>query len=243
MPDPRFHTTRWTLVQRAGDLTTADAQSALAVLCERYWYPVYAFVRRRGNTPESAQELTQEFFTRLIDKRVVQAARPERGRFRSFLLAAVSDFLANEWDRARAVKRGGRHTIVPIEIDLGEERYSLEIPDDETPETIFERQWATELLNRVFIRLEDEQRSAGRMAMFSHVRGRLTGEGLDESYQQIASALGTTEGVVKVTVHRLRARYRALLRDEIADTLDEPHEVDDEIRFLLAVLARPERLP
>jgi RNA polymerase sigma factor (sigma-70 family) len=243
MGDPRFRTTRWTLILKAAQASTGEARAALATLCERYWYPVYAFVRRRGYAPEDAQELTQEFFSRLIDKHVVQDARPERGRFRSFLLATVSDFLANEWDRAHTVKRGGRHTILPIDGSSGEEQYSLEIQDTETPETIFERQWAMSLLNRVLARLEEEQRAAGKLATFSRVKGLLAGEELDQSYRQIASGLGTTEGAVKVTVHRLRARYRALLRDEIADTVEHPRDIDDEIRHLLTVLSRRERKP
>ncbi len=232
----RFATTRWSQVLAAGRPNAGESREALSRLCESYWYPLYAYVRRWGYDAEQAQDLTQEFFARLLEKRYLRAADPARGRFRSFLLASLKHFLANERDRAGAVKRGGRAAIVSLELENAEGRYSLEPPDQETPETIFERRWATTLLERTLSRLAREFESAGRKPLFDRLEGCLTGDGEAAPYARLAADLGMSEGAVKVAVHRLRKRFGALLREEIGETVATPAEVDDEIRELFRAL-------
>jgi RNA polymerase sigma factor (sigma-70 family) len=234
----RFATTRWSQVLAAGQAGTGDSREALSRLCESYWYPLYAYVRRWGYDAEQAQDLTQEFFTRLLEKHYLRAADPERGRFRSFLLAALKHFLANERDRAEAVKRGGRAAIVSLEMENAEGRYSLEPPDGETPERIYERRWALTLLERTLMRLGQEARASGKQALFDRLEGYLTGEQDALPYRQLAADIGMSEGAVKVTVHRLRRRFGALLREEIGETVSTPSEVDDEIRELFRALEK-----
>ncbi len=236
-PGPRrFATTRWSQVIAAGQAQTAASREALASLCESYWYPLYAYVRRWGHGPDDAQDLTQEFFARLLEKRYLRDADPARGRFRSFLLASLKHFLSNERDKASAVKRGGRATIVPLEIETAEGMYRLEPPDAETPEKVFERRWALTLLQRTLARLRDEFTAGGRREMFARLEGYLTGERETVPYAQLAAELGMTEGAVKVAVHRLRRRFGALLRDEIGETVSDPAQVDDEVRELFRIL-------
>jgi RNA polymerase sigma factor (sigma-70 family) len=238
MSGDRFLTTQWSVVLAAGHATSAESAQALATLCELYWYPLYAFVRRRGYDPDAAQDLTQAFFARVIEKAYLRDATPARGRFRSFLLGSLKHFLANEWDHARALKRGGGAVLLPLDVELGEgeTRYRLEPADDETPERLFERQWALALLERVLARLRDESEQAGRGAQLAALKPVLTGEPLDGTYAQVGERLGMSEGAVKVTVHRLRRRTRELLQEEIARTVDDPRDVDDEIRHLFEVL-------
>jgi RNA polymerase sigma-70 factor (ECF subfamily) len=211
----------------------------LATLCELYWYPLYAFVRRRGYDPDAAQDLTQAFFARVIEKAYLRDATPTRGRFRSFLLGSLKHFLANEWDHAHALKRGGAVTMLPLEVELqqGETRYRLEPVNDETPERLFERQWGLTLLERVVSRLRDEQNEADKGALFDALKPALTGEPLDETYAQLGERLGLSEGAVKVAVHRLRRRIRTLLQEEIARTVESPDDVEDEIQHLFEVLS------
>jgi RNA polymerase sigma factor (sigma-70 family) len=232
----RFATTRWSQVIAAGAEQTRDSRDALARLCELYWYPLYAYVRRWGYDADQAQDLTQEFFARLLEKHYLRAADPARGRFRSFLLASLKHFLSNERDRVAAVKRGGRTTVVPLEFENAEGRYSREPPDNETPETIYERRWALTLLERTLARLRGEFDDAGKSAAFSRLEGYLTGEQETLPYAELGAALGLSEGAVKVTVHRLRRRFGALLREEIAETVSDPAQVDDEVRELFRAL-------
>jgi RNA polymerase sigma factor (sigma-70 family) len=235
----RFLTTQWSVVLAAGGTASAESAAALATLCELYWYPLYAFVRRRGHDPDAAQDLTQAFFTRVIEKAYLRDATPSRGRFRSFLLGSLKHFLANEWDHARAQKRGGGATMVPLDVELGagETRYRLEPADDETPERLFERQWALALLERVLGRLREECDAAGKRAQLDTLKPVLTGEPTGETYAQLGERLGMSEGAIKVTVHRLRRRLRALLEEEIARTVADPRDVDDEIQHLFEVLS------
>ncbi len=235
-PPRHFATTRWSVVLAAGDENTPGAREALARLCDIYWYPLYAFVRRWGHTADDAQDLTQEFFTRLLEKHYLGDVRPERGRFRSFLLASLKHFLLNERDRVLAQKRGGGQRPVPLEGETAEGRYLREPCEPSTPETIFERRWALTLLDRVLARLQDEYAASGRERLFEALRGTLTGETDAPRYAQLAARLEMTEGAVKVAVHRLRRRFGALLREEIADTVAEPGEIDDEIRYLFKAL-------
>ncbi len=231
-----FQTTRWTLVVAAGGPVTEQSREALARLCEIYWYPLYAYVRRWGHPADEAQDLTQEFFARLIERNVVAEADPTRGRFRSFLLASLKHFLANEHDRATALKRGGGRPLLSLEFQTAESRYRLEPADRETPDRVFERGWAAALLDRVMARLAEEQEQAGRRDLFDRLRPALAEGTAEASYAQIGAAIGMSEGAIKVAVHRLRRRFGELLREEIAETVADPAEVDEEIRYLLAAL-------
>jgi RNA polymerase sigma-70 factor (ECF subfamily) len=232
----RFATTRWSQVMAAGQAQTTASREALASLCEAYWYPLYAYVRRWGHGPDEAQDLTQAFFARLLEKHYLREADPSRGRFRSFLLASLKHFLSNERDKASAVKRGGRATIVALEIETAEGMYQLEPPDADTPEKVFERRWALTLLQRTLARLRDECAAGGRREVFARLEGYLTGEQETVPYAQLAEELGMTEGAIKVAVHRLRRRFGALLRDEIGETVSDPRQVDDEVRELFRIL-------
>ena len=235
--DGAFHTTRWSMVQRAGREDTPRAGQALEHLCCAYWYPLYAYVRRRGYAASDAQDLTQAFFARLIERRWVGNADSERGRFRTFLLTALSRFLADEWDKGRAQKRGGGVTHVPIQIETAETRYGNEPADHLTPEQCYERRWAVTLLENVLRRLRDEHEREGRAAQFDALHAGLVGDRQTLSYNQMAARLGISEGAARVAVHRLRKRYRQVLRDEIAQTLTPEEDVEEELRHLFAVLA------
>ncbi len=232
----QFPTTRWTLVVAAGDPDLKAARSALASLCENYWYPLYAYLRRRGYSSEEAQDLTQEFFVRVLEGRYLDRAQPEKGRFRAFMLTSLKFFVADEGDRARAQKRGAG-LVLPLEFSSGEERYQREPSHDETPERIFERRWALSVLDRVIERLRVEFVQGGRSAHFDHLKVFLLGQP-DVPYAVLARELNTSEGALKVAIHRLRRRYRELFRREIADTVSDPAEVESELRHLAATLTK-----
>ena len=238
MPHPResFATTHWSRVIAARDVASPEAREALAQLCATYWYPLYAYVRRRGHDADLAHDLTQAFFTRLLEKGSLRAADQARGRFRSFLLAALQHFLCNEHDRARARKRGGGRAIRSLDLRDSEDRYRLEPKHDGTPERLFERRWPPTLLDQVLGRLHEEWKADGKASLFEALKPALTGEDSAESYRLVAQKHRLSEAAVKVTVHRLRRRYRDLLREEIARTLDKGGAIDDEIRNLFAVL-------
>lgn len=222
----------------AGRSDTTGAREALAKLCQTYWYPLYAYVRRRGHSPEDAQDLTQEFFARLLERNWVGTADQTRGRFRSFLLSAMNHFLADEWDKARAQKRGGGLPLVPLQFDTAETRYRLEPADNVTPERSFELRWALTLLEEVLNQLRSEYEQEGKGDLFAALHPCLVGERTTQPYEELATKLGVSEGTVKAAVHRLRQRYRRLLRDEIAQIVSGPDEVDEELRHLFSVLAR-----
>jgi RNA polymerase sigma-70 factor (ECF subfamily) len=235
----QFPTTRWTLVVAAGDPRRKDARSALVSLCEKYWYPLYAYLRRRGYAPDQAQDLTQEFFMRVLEGRYLDRADPEKGRFRSFILTSLKFFAADEQDRQRAQKRGGA-AAVSFEFssgESGEERYQREPGHNETPDRIFERRWALSVLERVLDRLRDEFVQHGRPENFERMKVFLLGQS-EAPYADLAREMNTSEGALKVAIHRLRKRYRELLRQEIADTVADPAEVESELRYLAAVLTR-----
>jgi len=234
-PSP-FPTTRWTLVVAAGDPQRMEARSALSSLCEHYWYPLYVYLRRRGYPAEQAQDLTQEFFVRVLEGRYLDRADPVKGRFRSFILTSLKFFVADEEDRQRARKRGGG-VLVPLEFSSGEERYQREPVHDETPERIFERRWALALLDLVIQKLRDEFVHHGRPDHFEQLKVFLLGQS-DAPYAALAREMSTSEGALKVAIHRLRKRYRELFRQEIADTVADPAEVESELRYLAAVLAK-----
>jgi RNA polymerase sigma-70 factor (ECF subfamily) len=232
----RFRTTRWSLVLAARDRTSPEARLALQELCEAYWYPLYAFIRRQGHPAEEAQDLTQEFFVRLLEKDFLALVDQSRGKFRSFLMTACKHFLANERDRAQALKRGGRREFLSINAQAGESRYVTEPMHDLTAERLFERRWALMLLHHVLGRLRDELQQAGKGEQFERLKVFLTGEKPAEHYAQVAQALAASPGAVRVAVHRMRRRYRELLREEIARTVNDPDQVEAEIRDLMTAL-------
>jgi RNA polymerase sigma-70 factor (ECF subfamily) len=225
------------VVASAGRGDSAEARAALATLSESYWFPLYAFVRREGYSPDDAQDLIQAFFVRLLEKNYLAVADPERGRFRSFLLAALKHFLANQRKRGRAQKRGGGRAAISLDFPAAENRYRLEPADKLTPERLYEKRWALALLDRVLKRLRDELAAAGKPGRFDRLKQLLTGEPEADSYRQIAGELAMSEGAVKVAVHRLRRRYRELLEDEIAQTVAGPGELEEELRHLLSAVA------
>jgi RNA polymerase sigma factor (sigma-70 family) len=235
-PGPsQFPTTRWSLVAAAGNPQRKEARSALVSLCENYWYPLYAYLRRRGYPAEQAQDLTQEFFVRVLEGRYLDRADPVKGRFRSFILTSLKFFVADEEDHQRARKRGGG-ALVPLEFPSSEERYQREPAHDETPERIFERRWALSVLERVVDRLRQEFVLHGRPEHFERLKVFLLGQS-DTPYAAVAREMNTSEGALKVAIHRLRKRYRLLFRQEIADTVADPAEVESELRYLAAVLS------
>ena len=233
----RFMTTRWSLVLAAGRDRGKRSTQALASLCDIYWPPVYSFIRRQGHSADEAGDLTQEFFARVLEKNYFQDADPNRGKFRSFLSAAVRHFLSNERDRARALKRGGPRPALSLDAESAEGRYLLEPRDELTPERLFDYQWGLVLIQRVLSRLREEHAAADRLDQFDRLKGFLTGESEDQSYRDAGRALDMTEGAVKVAVHRLRRRYRDLLVDEIGHTVASPDEIDAEIRHLLKAVS------
>jgi RNA polymerase sigma-70 factor (ECF subfamily) len=232
----QFPTTRWTLVVAAGDPHRKEARSALVYLCENYWYPLYAYLRRRGYPADQAQDLTQEFFVRLLEGRYLDRVEPGKGRFRSFILTSLKFFVADEADRQRAHKRGGG-LLLPLEFASGEERYQREPAHDETPERIFERRWALSVLDRVVEKLRGEFVQHGRPEHFERLKAFLLGAS-DAPYAALAREMNTSEGALKVAIHRLRKRYRDLFRQEIADTVADPAEVESELRYLAEALTK-----
>ena len=233
----RFATTRWTVVLAAGQKSDANAADALATLCQTYWYPVYAFVRRRGHNPDDAQDLTQAFFARLLEKQVIPRADRERGRFRAFLLASLRNFLYNEHDRQTARKRGGDRRVLPIAFDAVESRYGTEPGHQLTPDRAFERQWALTVLEQALAALELQYRESGKHALFGALAPYLTPDSGDLDYRRTAAELGFSEAATKMAASRLRRRYRELIREEIARTVADPADVEDELRSLFAALA------
>lgn len=232
--DSHFHTTLWTVVIHAGQ-DDSQAREAMARLCQMYWYPLYAFVRRRGYQPPDAQDLTQAFFARLLDKHSLDQVDQSKGKFRSFLLGSLKNFLANEWDKGRTQKRGGEQSIISLDHDAAESWYGLEPSHTLDADRIFERRWALTLLEQVLARLRNEYCDE-RSDLFDELKVTLTGESAS-SYSSIAARLGMTEGAVKVAAYRFRNRYRDLIRLEISQTIGPDQDVDDELRHLLSVLA------
>ena len=233
----RFATTHWSVVVAARDGDACGVRAALAALCQTYWYPLYAFIRRRGYTWDQAQDLTQEFFARLLEKDGLRLVDQAKGRFRSFLMAACRNFLANEHDRAQSQKRGGGRVFVPIDAQAAESRFALEPAHNLTPEKSFERRWALALLGEVLGRLRAEFGHASQGGLFDRLKVfLLKQEAAEGGYAGAAQEVGMTPGAVKAAVHRLRRRYRELLREEIARTLADPSEVDEEIRHLFRAL-------
>jgi len=233
----QFHTTRWTLVMACAHDQSQPGRAALAALCQTYWYPLYAFARRRGHSPPDAQDLTQGFFAHVLENRGLMTVAPCKGRFRSFLLVSLKHYLDNEWHKQRTLKRGGGKTFISWDELQPHDRELIEPSDQLTPEKLFDREWALTLLNRVMKQLEKECVAARKGELFYRLREHLTGDGGGTPYQQIADELKMTEGAVKVAVHRLRRRFGELVREQIERTVEDPADIDDEIRELFAALA------
>jgi DNA-directed RNA polymerase specialized sigma24 family protein len=234
--EQKFATTRWSIVVAAGTPDAPEGRTALSTLCQIYWYPVYAFIRRRGFSTADSQDLTQEFFAALLEKDYVRLADRERGRFRTFLLTAVTRFLTKQRERDHAAKRGGGRTALSLDLQSGEARYLMEPAEHWTPERLFERRWALTLLDRVIARLEERYAEQGKRDLFERLKGVLTGTMSADENAELASQLGLSEVALKVAVHRLRRRYRDLLKQEIAETVADPAETADELDYLLAAL-------
>lgn len=233
--DP-FGSTHWSIVLAAGDERSIIARGALEQLCESYWYPVYAYVRRRSANADDAQDLTQGFFTHLLDKQTIAQADPGRGRFRAFLLTSVKNFLINEHEKAAAQKRGGDRRKLSMDFEAAESRYALEPSHNTTPERIFEQQWALTLLNRVLESLQQEYTAAGNADLFEHLKVFLTGQSSDVTHADVAAELGITEVASRAALSRLRKRYRELLTIEIAQTVSAADEVEEELQSLFVAL-------
>lgn len=234
----QFAVTRWSVVVAAGRNDSKQSHVALEELCRVYWYPLYAYARRRGHSPEDAQDLTQAFFARLLEHNWIARADPQRGRFRSFLLSAMSHFLSDEWDKARAQKRGGGTIPIPLQLDTAETRYGCEPADNITPEQIYEKRWALALLQEVLRQLRAEYEEEGRLELFNSLNSCLVGERSTLPYAELAARLGLSEGTIKSAVHRLRQRYRVILRSEIAQTVADPREIDEELQHLFVVVGK-----
>ena len=233
-----FATTHWSVVLAAGDSDSPAAAESLETLCRAYWYPLYAYVRRRGHRPEEAQDLTQEFFAHLLARQAFEHLPREGGKFRSFLLKALNHFLINEWEHCRAQKRDRQKVAFSLDALDAEARYRLEPADEVTPEILYERQWADALLKQVMKRLGEEYASEGKRDLFVRLQPCLTGAELRIPYATLAADLGLTEAAVKMAVYRLRKRYGELLRAEIAQTVARPEQINDEIQRLIAVSAQ-----
>ena len=234
-----FPTTHWSRVAHAVNPAAPEARAALAELCGAYWYPIYAFIRRKGHDPDEALDLTQDYFTRLLETGVLASADHRRGRFRAFLRTDCGFFLSHHHERRRALKRGGGRTALPIDARDAEGRYLREPADATTPERLFDRTWALNLLDEVLKQLAREYADTGRAAQFEILQGAIGKQARQVSYADLAAQLGTSEGAVQQAVQRLRKRYKAILRERIAATLDDPDEaaIDDEIRDLFTALA------
>jgi len=221
------------MVLLAGRNDTERARTALAKLCGTYWYPLYAFVRRNGIPPHDAQDLTQDFFAHLLQHQALAKADPERGRFRSFILTAMKNFMSGARERARAQKRGGGQELLSLDLAAAEERFAMEPVDTSSPDKLFDKQWAMALLEAVLVRLEKEYRQEGKGGLFGELKDTLTGARATQPYAELAARLGLSENAVKVSVHRLRKRYRSLLLAEVGQTVATPGDAEQEMRHLL----------
>ena len=231
-----FATTHWSVVLSAADSRSATAQEALEKLCRTYWYPIYAYLRRRGCGEHDAQDLTQGFFAQLLERRSIQSVEREKGKFRSFLLASLNYYMADERDRANAQKRGGGREVLSLDVQEAEQRYRLEPVDERSPEKIFEHRWAMALLDQVLVRLGQEFAEAGKRELFERLQAFLVEGTGERTYAEVAREMGMTEEAVKKATQRIRQRYHQLFREELAQTVASPAEVDEELRHLCQVL-------
>ena len=235
-------TTRWSVVRAAGDRASPAFQTALNALCEAYWHPAYAFVRRSGYDADNARDLTQAFFARVLEKDLLKRAREDRGRFRSFLLASLRNFLSNEYDWRTAKKRGGRHTHLPLEFDAEERHYQLEPTDHLTPEAVYERRWAIGILRGAMQRVAQLHEHSPRHDHFERLRQFLTDERKVQT-KELASELGMSDGALRVALSRLRKQYKDALRETIAETVESAEDIEDELRHLMDVVSKVDDRP
>ena len=231
-----FRSTQWSAVIAAGRGSSPEAQRALSSLCEIYWYPLYAYARRRVADVHEAQDLTQAFFAELLEKNYVGDANPERGRFRAFLLTAFKNFLSKQWEKGRALKRGGGRAPISLDFESADSRLRIEPAAGLTPEQLYDQEWAIALLSQILDRLQTESEQAGKAEQFSELKGFIIGDHSGTTYAQVAEKLDMTEAAAKQAASRMRKRYRELLREEIGQTVSGPHEIDDEIRNLFVTL-------
>ncbi len=232
-----FATTHWSVVLTAGQSESPQAAEALEKLCRTYWYPLYAYLRRWGSNPEEAQDLTQEFFARLLAKDYLAKADPQKGKFRTFLLAGLKNLVCDELDKASRLKRGGGQAVISIDEQAAEGRYGLEPADELTPDRLFDRSWGAMLLERAASRLREEYVLAGKAGLYEELTEFRLDVGEQRVYAEVAAQLGLSENAVKSAIRRMRQRHHQLVRDEIAQTVADPSEVDEEIRYLLGVMA------
>jgi RNA polymerase sigma-70 factor (ECF subfamily) len=234
--DAAFHTTHWSVVLAARDREDPAARDALARLCSAYWYPLYCFVRCRGVGPHDAEDLTQEFFCRFLERNSLLNVSPMGGKFRSFLLTCLKNFLANEWQREHAQRRGGGQSVISLDGTEAETRFSLEPAEQVTPEALYEKHWALTVLDRTMQALQQDYAARKQSALFEELKGFLPGGSGGESRAESAARRGVSVGAIDVAVHRLRKRFGELLREEIAQTVSSKPEVDDEIKYLIGVV-------
>ena len=232
----RVATTQWSQILAARDGSDTEARKALEGLCQTYWQPLYAYVRHQGSNPDEARDLTQGFFAEFLDKDFLSDVDPEKGRFRAFMLASLRHFLSHERDRVEALKRGGGTTTLSLDVEAGEAGYALRPTEAMTPVDVFERRWAMTVLDRAMSRLQEESATSGIGDQFKELKQYLTSAEPQEPYREVGETLGISEGAVATAVHRLRQRYARCLRAEIAETVVNPAEIDDELRHMLAVV-------
>ena len=236
-PADVFATTHWTVVLTAGQRHTPQADRALEELCRAYWFPLYAFVRRRGHLKEDAEDLTQAFFARFLARNYLEGLNAERGRFRAFLLAALKNFLANEWDKSQRLKRGGGTAHLALDWQTADTKFQVAAPAEPSPDRAFDREWALALLAKVIERLQADCAAEGKAKLFEQLKSFLVAGKGEIAHGEVAQALSMEEGAVRVAVHRMRKRYRVLLREEIAQTLADPAQVDEEMRVLFGAFS------
>ena len=236
-PSGAFTATHWSVVLAAADQERPEAAQALETLCRTYWYPLYAFVRRQGQSPEDAQDLTQDFFAHLLAKGFPCGATPTRGKFRSFLLVSLRHFLLDQHRRADAAKRGGGQTVISLDVHRAEERFGGEPEHGLTPEKLYERAWAMTLLDRAQSRLREEYAAAGKAHLYERLQAFPLAGKSDQPFEQASAEFGMTVSALKSAVHRMRSRYRELVREEVAHTVADPSELQDEARYLIAVMS------
>ena len=236
VPDRDFNTTSWTVVLAAKDEQSAVSRHALNTLCETYWRPLYSYIRHRGHAVENAEDLTQEFFTRFLEHNYLEDVAPYKGKFRSFLLASLNHFLAKEFTRSQAQKRGGGQVRLPLDFAEAEQRYAIGPSHRLAPEVLFDVEWARTVIEAVLARLEAEFSASDKSQLFNRLKRCLSGQNAGLPYKNLAQELGLSEGALKVTIHRMRKRYGALLRDEIAKTVEKPEDIDGELRYLIEVI-------
>jgi DNA-directed RNA polymerase specialized sigma24 family protein len=233
----QFTTTHWSVVIAASQQDSSESMAALEILCRTYWYPLYAYIRRRGYEPADAQDLTQEFFARLLSKQYLRAVDHRKGKFRSFLLAALEHFLCNEWRRSNTQKRGGHFTFISLDNERAEQQYLQTPVANHSPEQVFDQQWAITLLERALAKLQEQLVGAGKGALFDHLKIFLTGEKSSVSYAELVGKLKMTKAALKMSVSRMRHQYGEILRSEIASTVEGPEEIEEELHALFAALS------